>query len=150
MATSPAAALAALALAHGHVAEQEALRRLAAAHDDLGDDLDAALVRLLLNPGPTGVAADLSDPTGTGAELLAHAGPLAPALLGMFATAAGPVDRARVALALEEALAPLIADRGGSTVLGEVAVAYYRQAGWTEQAITTAIAGARRAAGDQR
>ena len=128
-------ALLELALADQLDEQWSALHHLADAERRLGDPLAARVVALLYGadnaPAPMRSLA-LDD------DLIAEAGPLALALLDMFAAATAPRQRARYVLALNEAFAPVLEERGGANpnVLNDVATAFFRQGGFTDQAIS--------------
>ncbi|MEU4807398.1 hypothetical protein [Actinosynnema sp. NPDC023587] len=129
-------ALTELALAEGPVEQRQALLDLAATDRLMGDDLAARLATLL-----AGVHLALPDAPPADDELLADAGPVARTVLGMYARADGPVDRAHFVLALDEVFSPIVEARGGAHrgVLIEVARAHYLRTGWDDQRITTEL-----------
>lgn len=131
-------ALLELALADQFDEQWLALRHLADAERELGDPLAARVIALLYGadnaPAPMRSLA-LDD------DLIAEAGPVALALLDMYATATAPRQRAQYVLALNEVFAPVLEDHGGTNpdVLNDVAIAFFRQGGFTDQAISAEL-----------
>ncbi len=127
-------ALLELALADQLDEQWLALHHLEAAEHRLGDHLAARVVALLhgADNAPVPMRSLALDD-----DLLAEAGPIALALLDMYATATAPRRRAHLVLALNEVFGPVFDDHGvNPSVLTDVAIAFFRQGGFTDQAIS--------------